>query len=505
MHADREMEVSGPFAGDGDPHTVMLRDDSLSSTLLSALNGLRRRRQFCDLEVRKGNAVLQAHKAVVAAGSPYFLELLSNQEPDSNKVELADPKLDVEALDTLIEFLYTSVLRLSRSTVEQLCYAALVLKMERIQLTCCKFMWKHLDLDNCVRFFRFARYHSCPELQQKCQEFMAAYLLDVTQRQEGLTPHDLATIMEMEDALRESRMSTFPVLIAAGGMTTGGLTDAVEKYDPMSGMWSTFTRLPKKKSHGVLVAYGRRLYSIGGNDGIRRLTEVDIYDMEIEEWTEGPRMTTARSGFAVAVGNFGIYCIGGFDGSQNIKTVEVLDLRTNRWTQGPDLVSPRSYMQAAVLDCCIYTVGGTDGRQRLRSVEKLRPCEGSGSKWRAVADMNCPRSRAGVVSMGEYLYVVGGYDGSSYLNSIERYSPAKDSWELLTARLSVPRNSPSVCTLNDVVVIVGGHDGKRILETAETIDFTSSEWKQLPPMLTPRCDSGLAVLSPISPRSSTWI
>ena len=254
--------------------------------------------------------------------------------------------------------------------------------------------------------------------------------------------------------------------------------------------------MPRKKSHYTLVSTGEELYSIGGYDGNKRLSTIDVFNPEGESWSEGPAMCTAKSDFgAVWDGKRSIYLIGGYTAeSQDVAAVEILDTHTWMWRKAPKLQQKRSYVQAAIISNAIYAVGGAAGSTRLASVEKLELPKGEKhSSWVYVASLNIARSRPGVASLNGKLYAVGGYNGNEHLSSVECYDPKIDQWQLIEAMAS-PRNSPAVTVQGERLYVAGGHDGKKVLNSVEVYDHREKSWKEAPPMDTARCDFALAAI-----------
>ena len=610
MLSATQKKIPSPlFELDKDPTAVMLQDDRQPGLAFFTLSQLRRRNQLCDVEIRmRDNIRLPAHKVVLASGSAYFMKLLLSQK--DSEISLEELPLDITALEMLIDFIYTSVLRISQSTVKSLCQVAKFLEMERIERACCKFMVKNLSTDNCIDIFRFADENTYAQMYQQCQDYMANHITDIVQTSGflSLTPRELAGILTVhticsasESVLFDSLLQWFQhdptarqlqlfklcgcanlastsmcggaqllklphsasvdvdtemlkacfkalrlqlalnsypevessgvtmkkeesstvkpeenaesteattdkaptttLLFAAGGNTKYSATNSVERYDFYNGCWMPATNLPRKKSHAALVGVGQSLYSIGGFDGSKRLSSVDIYDHQIERWSEGPAMHTPKSAFGVACDSRGsIYCIGGYSNSQHIPSVEILDTKTMLWREGPPLQHARSYVQAAAIGNDIFAVGGTNSSNRLRSVEMLS----DGDQWVSVADLNIPRSRPGVATLNGCLYAVGGYNGSNHLSSIECYDPKIDKWVLIEG-MNIPRNSPAVSTVDGSLHIAGGHDGKKIVQSVEVYSPETGKCTTAVSMQHARCDFGMAtIVVPGQQPVGTW-
>ena len=175
-----------------DSAVLTLRDSSHPVRAFYKLNQLRMDNQLCDIEIKVRGATFAAHKAILASDSPRILNLL---EGNRDSIVFDDPLLNAQAINTLFEFVYTSILQIAKSNVQPLCYAAKYLQMERIEKACCKFMSKNVPVD-CVSYFRFARMHGYEGLEQQCCEFIASHL-DVISVVE-MTADEMAAVLRRE-------------------------------------------------------------------------------------------------------------------------------------------------------------------------------------------------------------------------------------------------------------------------------------------------------------------
>lgn len=175
-----------------DSVALTLRDSSHPARTFYKLNQLRKAHQLCDVEIKVRSASLVAHKAILASNSPHILSLLRDNHAS---IVFDDPLLNVQAMNTLFEFIYTSVLRIAKSNVQPLCYAARYLQMERIEKACCKFMSKNVSGD-CISYYRFARMHGYTGLEQQCCEFISSHLdfISVTE----MSVEEMAAVLQIE-------------------------------------------------------------------------------------------------------------------------------------------------------------------------------------------------------------------------------------------------------------------------------------------------------------------
>lgn len=90
--------------------------------------------ELCDVVLKVGNLTLTAHRAVLAATSPFFRrEFLSSELDRSNNEYVMPAHIQPESMAAMIEFLYTGALHINVKNTEELLETASLLKV-RISL-----------------------------------------------------------------------------------------------------------------------------------------------------------------------------------------------------------------------------------------------------------------------------------------------------------------------------------------------------------------------------------
>ena len=216
----------------------------------------------------------------------------------------------------------------------------------------------------------------------------------------------------------------------AKGPTAWEPVDNVWEYDPAADTWKALAPLPKKRGAPAAVAYGGRIYAIGGaglHPGSketvvhparphRALGTNEVYDPAANAWKTLQDMPTARNHGAIGVVNNKIYYLGGRVGNafitraSNTDLVEVYDPATDQW--GPllaPMITPRSAVAWGTHNNRIYVAGGeqrTSAFQRtFRAVEAYDP---AANRWTALPPMEFPRhGLAGAIINGKFHLVSG--------------------------------------------------------------------------------------------------
>ncbi|XP_026578482.1 zinc finger and BTB domain-containing protein 4-like [Pseudonaja textilis] len=88
---------------------VELTDSSHSSSLLIQLNEQRLRGQFCDITIIAEDTKFKAHKNILAASSPYFKEVLSEESASRQPRQILElPDIQAKIFSDILNFIYNS-------------------------------------------------------------------------------------------------------------------------------------------------------------------------------------------------------------------------------------------------------------------------------------------------------------------------------------------------------------------------------------------------------------
>jgi kelch-like protein 2/3 len=131
---------------------------------LEGLYHLQRSDVLTDVTLVADNVEVRAHKNVLAANSPYFHAMFTEnfEERLSKSVTLSE--VDPQALEALVKFIYTAEVDISEDNVQALLTAANLLQLSEVRDACCEFLASQLHPTNCLGIRSFADLHGCTEL-----------------------------------------------------------------------------------------------------------------------------------------------------------------------------------------------------------------------------------------------------------------------------------------------------------------------------------------------------
>ncbi len=233
-----------------------------------------------------------------------------------------------------------------------------------------------------------------------------------------------------------------------GNLPSAAVERARIRPDGTLGPWERAGWLTRPRRGLQLLAWGDRLYAIGGYDG-RFLRSVESArlrpDGTLGPWRELPGGLASRYIHAAAAAGGHLYLLGGHrrDGMRlaepSVESAPLGELGPGPWRLLPAPAEPRLLAVAFALGGRLYLAGGHDGRRRLARVDQavIRP-DGTLGPWTAGPPLRHPRAAAAAATAGRWAYVLGGMGPEGPLASVEG-APLNGPW---TAPPVSPRVPP---------------------------------------------------------------
>ena len=140
--------------------------------LLERLDILRNNDSFCDVTIAVKDKEFKAHRAVLAAASPFFLTLLTSNMKESNeqliKVELEEATETV--MEDALKYLYTGNVTVVEEKAHNLIATANFLLLPSLKTMAGNVLKESVSTENCLVNYYFAEKYECVELREKCRE-----------------------------------------------------------------------------------------------------------------------------------------------------------------------------------------------------------------------------------------------------------------------------------------------------------------------------------------------
>lgn len=338
-----------------------------ATSLLSCMRGLRNDSTLCDITLCVAGEEFQAHRLVLAACSPYFNAMFTNQHLESSSSKVHLNGVDASALKLILDFAYSSSLIISEQNVQAVLAAANLLQITSVVDACCDFLEAQIDVDNCLGIAAFAELLSCSKLYRSSWRFTLDNFHEVWKMEEFL----LTPISLLKELIKSENLHVMSEEEVLECVLHWYQHDKLTRVDPL-----------KKLLHHI------KLPLIPWST----LSEAFLSDPALSADPECQLLLT------------------------NAKTYQSCPKMAEKYIDTPEYAQylPRKSVGQSLF---LYVVGGetTPGRSTVACVERFNP---SKSSWSMLAPMATGRRGVGITFLNGLLYVLGGSDGVQALRSV---------------------------------------------------------------------------------------
>lgn len=502
-----------------------IHEESLARETLNTLNQMRSHNELCDITLLVNDCEIPTHRAILAACSPYFRAMFLSGFVESFQSRVVLKDVDTEAFEKIIDFFYTSELRVDITEVEGILNVACLLHLQYIIEECEKLMRRNITPENCLGLKNIAQTYSLHFLYKQALRFSLWHFERVVNEEEFLRlPPDELQLLVSDDLLKvkdEGRVLNavwrwlkhdfpnrcvvvpeiiqhirFPLMSVPDMMHSIQVKEFCQNYTMCrelvreaisynsTGQKSVQVKNPRVKPRMA----SEDIYVIGGWSNGQKMSTVQCFNVNTLQWTSMVGMTVAtvarQDYFRVVVLNEELYTV-----SRN--KVGKFDPILNCWitiASGPDVQC--KWAGVCHLKDLIYVVGGHSSM----CAKSFNP---ETCMWTDLPSMNHARYYPGVAVLNDMIYAVGGLDHLwSPLSTAERYNPVVNRWDLI-ANMGVARWSLGVAVISNLLYAIGGSDSKEpSANSVETYDPLKDKWMQtVTPMNEGRRCLGVAVVN----------
>lgn len=510
--------------------------------VLSRYQSLRTEGRMCDVILEAEGVEFPAHRTLLACSSDYFWSLFQDYTLESGAHVISLPALSSVGLEQILDFIYTSCISLSPSTLEVTLQAATYLQVNHAMDLCTDYISESIALDNCCFFANIAARYGLCDAFTASNSFIASNMCGILASEQNKAELLELNLESLQDVLAAEEMP--------GVKETDLLRLALDwlEWNPLSPLQSNallsrirFGLVPPEDLsqlsafkpalrtpfihslvqkalhyHGqgplqpllqsihtsLRVPNSKILLVGGGPEADRPLNQILTYEPRRRKFcTLSSTLPNKLQHQGVCVvGNF-LFVLGGevvqVD-EKNEKTAVMtvtdqvwrFDPRFEKWEEMEALLQKRAQFACCVLDGVIFAIGGRGqkGEPALSSVERYNMNAGC---WRSGVSLPHPVHGQACATIRAGIYISGGIHGNNpesskemmFLNTFEG-----NAWEMC-AEMSIARFGHQMATVRGKIYAFLG-----MYEPFCDIERYSPEqdlWTRLQPLLNDRFCYGL--------------
>ncbi len=149
--------------------------------VMKGLASLRDEDVLCDIQLEAEGQRISAHKAVLAAASPYFKGMFSGKFKETMEEVVPMKEVTFQGLRSVVDCIYTTNITLDMTNIEQVLPAAHLLQMNDIIKECVNWMNTKISTANCLQFLGMAEKFDIEKLESKVNEFILKNFVTVSE------------------------------------------------------------------------------------------------------------------------------------------------------------------------------------------------------------------------------------------------------------------------------------------------------------------------------------
>jgi len=154
--------------------------NNFSENLISGLAQLRKDNQLTNITfIVDGRKLNPCHRSVLAATCPYFKGMFTNNLTESNQEEVELKGCTYEAVEVLVNYLYTGKAILTEYNTQDVLIASSLYQVSGLYKLSYQYIIDRLSASNCLEAYSFSKRIFCEELKRKSFLMTTKYCRDI--------------------------------------------------------------------------------------------------------------------------------------------------------------------------------------------------------------------------------------------------------------------------------------------------------------------------------------
>ncbi|XP_006814412.1 kelch-like protein 7 [Saccoglossus kowalevskii] len=445
----------------------------------SSLCRQRTDRNYCDITLSVEHRDYPAHRCLLAAYSPYFDAMFSNDMSEKGRTRVDLPFLSSEQIELLLGFLYKETVTISYDNVEGVLMAADYLHISQLKETCAQFLCGSITCENCLGYFKLTELYSVPRVSKYAKQFIQRHFTDVIAEDEVLllSVEELVTLLTDDDNVVEvvqngtvvtSEMSVFEVMVRwvmeneeKRKMHLPSLLHHVRfsalscdeqnniLQHPLVAVNTLCLDAAVKCTQNALVSWSPRrgrlinMITVVGVTGNLTSSVMSSYLIEQNKWLSHLKVPLPVQYAGAAFHNNRLYIAGGLEikyrhrghfgsATEIVKALYCYNPLINAWHKLPNMLEGVYHHRLLVCNGKLYAMGGRLSIGRLATEFQCHPL--GHQSWQFISPPKRLASfREGFLThtWNSNIYIMSAESLESS-GTIDRYNTDTDSWDIIT-------------------------------------------------------------------------
>ncbi|GFU84341.1 speckle-type POZ protein [Trichonephila clavipes] len=178
---DKFCEITGHVVISDEPENLILNVDDERDLLSKSLNDLSndfallldpKYTFLADIHLKCGSVIIPAHKIVLSVRSPFFLDMFSTKNAETQKNEVIITDIDIDVFRIMVIYIYTGKMeKLTVPLASDLLFAADKYKLKGLKTACCEYLKSNTSMKNALEILTIGDLHD-PDLKVFAMEFI---------------------------------------------------------------------------------------------------------------------------------------------------------------------------------------------------------------------------------------------------------------------------------------------------------------------------------------------
>nr|XP_018916480.1 PREDICTED: kelch-like protein 8 [Bemisia tabaci]XP_018916481.1 PREDICTED: kelch-like protein 8 [Bemisia tabaci] len=465
---------------------------------------------FCDVAIRVKGHVINAHKIVLAAATPYFKTMFTSGLKESMENVIEMHEVEFSLMQDIIQFFYTAQIELNETNVFDFWNMANFLQSTHLRGACKQYLFKEISTTNCLGIYEHALLYNELDFSDFCFQYILTHFQGIIKTNEFChtsfkTLHKVLS-SKVVNVLHEADLykAIKQWVMFDYSNREEFIQPLLQRISILKILDSDLEDLLRENSSNDL-PFQQFLLNLREIRQKIRYNDAENCDKEI--------FKTMKSTFRCCSIMNVIFAIGGMSATNvPLRNVECVTVGWEHWKcvrptitfhNGrpqqetkviPTMSQARHYPGIAVHDDCLYVLGGNNNDVQLASVEMYSVAS---NEWRELPPMPITLAGCAATCYNGTAYVCGGVidmvpNTTSLILSSEllAFDISKKIWTKLAPMIHA-RCFHQLVVARNMLFAIGGQDmNEEPLSSVECYDFETNSWIEAIPMHEPRSHFG---------------